>query len=62
MLKTSPKTDQSSINVYCRADSHRRIQADLDSFLREVEKSGVNPEGRTLCNAEVDKMWKIIFH
>ena len=44
------------INVYPRADSGgKRLLADLEKFLKEVEKTGGRRDGTVLCNSEVRK-------
>ena len=37
----------------CRPDNEETIQSDLDTFLSEVKRSGVLPEGTLLRNSEV---------
>ena len=38
---------------YFRNNKKRKVLSDLESFKTEIRKSGINPEGTTLCNCEV---------
>jgi len=39
--------------AWARPDTKKKMAADLQSFLQEVERSGVHPEGTTLANSEM---------
>jgi len=39
--------------AWARPDTKKKMAADLQSFLQEVERSGVHPEGITLANSEM---------
>ena len=43
-----------TLMYYChRNNKKKKVMADLESFKTEIRKSGLNPEGLTLCNCEV---------